>query len=337
MLKITESCADTTDINIDYDAMSDILNSLRINGSILLHENYAPPWALTIPDFKKLRVLLGLGRGVRVIAFHFVQRGYIEITLDNGQSPGTKTIVEAGELAVCFGGAAHQISQGQHPKSMSVEKLLTGTNNPFQPDTEYSVHNTSLVCGVFLMHDVELNPLFTSLPALLQTSATHNVNDNNLSVVLNRMTQELDQQASGSSYIVERLLELLCAETLRSQLESLSQTSGWFKGLRDPVVGRAIAMIHSQPGDHWSIERLANGVAMSPSRFTARFTAAMGISPMAYVAKWRMNVASRLLQRSQQTIQEIATTVGYENLSAFNRAFKKHVGVTPATLRSRRT
>ncbi|MEE9412965.1 MAG: hypothetical protein V3V22_07930, partial [Methylococcales bacterium] len=78
---------------------------------------------------------------------------------------------------------------------------------------------------------------------------------------MNRMDQELDQQSFGSTYIVERLLELLCAEALRSQLENLGEASGWFKGLRDPVVGRAIAMIHSQPGDHWSKERLANGVA----------------------------------------------------------------------------
>ena len=104
-------------------------------------------------------------------------------------------------------------------------------------------------------------------------------------IVLNRMDQELDQQSFGSTYIVERLLELLCAEALRSQLENLGETSGWYKGLRDPVVGRAIAMIHSQPGDHWSIERLANGVAMSPSRSTARFTTAMGIKP--HCNTWR--------------------------------------------------
>ncbi len=104
-------------------------------------------------------------------------------------------------------------------------------------------------------------------------------------IVLNRMDQELDQQSFGSTYIVERLLELLCAEALRSQLENLGETSGWYKGLRDPVVGRAIEMIHSQPSDHWSIERLANGVAMSPSRSTARFTTAMGIKP--HCNTWR--------------------------------------------------
>ena len=94
-------------------------------------------------------------------------------------------------------------------------------------------------------------------------------------------------------------------------------------------------MIHSQPGESWSVERLAQGVVMSPSRFAARFAAALGESPMAYVAKWRMNVAGRLLDGTQRGTSEIAAEVGYESLAAFNRAFKRHVGVPPAAWRAR--
>jgi AraC-like DNA-binding protein len=76
-------------------------------------------------------------------------------------------------------------------------------------------------------------------------------------------------------------------------------------------------------------------VAMSPSRFAARFAESLGDSPMAYVTNWRMNVACRQLVTSRQGIDQIAASVGYESQAAFNRAFKKHVGLPPAAWRTR--
>lgn len=128
---------------------------------------------------------------------------------------------------------------------------------------------------------------------------------------------------------------MLCAEAVRAYIETTPhQDTSWFRGVRDPIVGKAIAAIHQHPGINWTVKRLAQGVAMSPSRFAARFSEALGDSPMAYVAKWRMNVACRQLVTSQQGIGQIASDVGYESLAAFSRAFKKHVGVPPATWRA---
>jgi transcriptional regulator GlxA family with amidase domain len=122
---------------------------------------------------------------------------------------------------------------------------------------------------------------------------------------------------------------LLCAEALRAHLEANSPESGWLSGIKDPVIGRAISMIHARLGEDWSVKRLAQGVAMSPSRFTARFSAALGDSPMAYVTKWRMNAAGRLLTESRLGIGEIAADVGYENVAAFTDiwGFRQRLGV----------
>lgn len=332
MLKSTKNYAKTTDKSDKYDVFSDALGSMKISGSILFNEEYAFPWAISVPNSERLRELLQLKSGVRVIPFHFVQRGHIEITLES-EKP---VIVEAGEIAICFGGAAHQISLGSPASVLPMESLLGGGKNLFRPDEQQRVRSTSLICGMFLMHNVELNPLFATLPPLLHASTIHPGGFNNLSHVLDRMAQEINQQTFGSAYVVERLLELLCAEALRAHLESIpAQATGWLNGMRDPVVGRAIAMIHARPGEKWSIKRLAEHVAISPSRFAARFMVAIGDSPMAYVTKWRMNIAGRLLDSTQKTISEISTDVGYENLAAFSRAFKRHVGIPPASWRSR--
>ncbi|MEW6682985.1 MAG: AraC family transcriptional regulator [Nitrospirota bacterium] len=334
MLKTTESFAKTTKSDSPIDCLSDVLRSMRISGSLLLREEYASPWAISIPDAETLGALLQVKTEVRVVAFHFVQRGHVEITLHNGN----EAVIEAGEVAICFAGSAHQISQGLNPHVMPVETLLAGSDNVFRPGEKHRARSTSLVCGVFLLHDTHLNPLFAALPPLLHSSVSRSSGWHNLSGVADLLAQETTRRSFGSGYVIDRLLELLCAEAVRSHIERTHhQEVGWFRGLRDPTVGRALVMIHSRPGENWSVKRLAQGVAMSPSRFAARFAAALGESPMAYVAKWRMNVASRLLNGTQRGIGEIAADVGYVSLPAFHRAFKRHLGVPPATWRGRQS
>jgi transcriptional regulator GlxA family with amidase domain len=113
------------------------------------------------------------------------------------------------------------------------------------------------------------------------------------------------------------------------------QSTGWFSALKDPVIGRAIEIIHAEPGYKWSVKTLADKVTISPSRFAARFSETLGESPMIYITKWRMYVASQMLDANQQSIDQIASEVGYESMAAFSRAFKRHIGLPPATWRSR--
>ena len=191
------------------------------------------------------------------------------------------------------------------------------------------------MCGVFLLRDTTLNPLFAALPEVLHASLHRDGALHNLSGVARLVADELDRRAVGAGFIIDRLLEVLCAATVRAHAESGAEHDiGWFRGVRDPVVGRALAAIHARPGDAWSVRRLAAGVHMSPSRFAARFLAAIGDSPMAYVARWRMNVASCELRHGRRGVEQIGLDLGYESLAAFSRAFKRHLGVSPAVWRA---
>lgn len=330
MIETTLNNAETTEIEGNKCVLSDVLKSMRISGSMLINEEYVPPWGVAIPDAVKLRNLLKLGAETQVVAFHYVKRGFIEVTPEVGEP----IMVEAGEMAICFGGIAHQISQNSDMQAIPVESILTGGNNPFAPNEKNIARSTSVMCGVFMMQNLELNPLFNSLPKILHVSATTSGAYNKSMNILNWMGQEVEQKTK-CTFVIERLLELLCAEIMRAHLKNATTDSGWFCAVNDPVIGRALSMIHAHPGDVWSVNRLADGVAMSPSRFAARFTTALGDSPMAYVTKWRMNIAGRLLGESQQRIEEIATSVGYENVAAFSRTFKRHLGISPAVWRSR--
>ena len=332
MLNTTNNYADTTDSDSLNAVLDDALRSLRISGSLLLRETYAPPWAIAIPGAAELGVLLGVGAGVRVVAFHLVEFGHCEIKPEHTEG----TLLKAGEMAVCFGGEAHRIFEGKAPKPQSIETLLAGGQNTQHPDVTQRPAGASLLCGVFLLHHTAFNPLFAALPPVMRATLSRAGELHNLSGVARLMAEEIERTAFGRGYVVERLLEVLCAEAVRANIEAAPrQEIGWFRGIKDPVVGRAIAAIHLNPGEDWSVQRLARTVAMSPSRFAARFSESLGDSPMSYIAKWRMNVACRKLATSRIGIDQIATDVGYESLAAFTRAFKKHVGLPPATWRAR--
>lgn len=316
----------------EFDILSDVLDSLRICGSTLLYESYSSPWAIAVPEAKTLGQLMNVQLGARAVAFHLVERGHIDLTTPDQ----TSLVVNAGEMVICFSGTAHQIAQGNHPAKISVEAVLGGAEIPFRWAKHESGSSVICLCGVFYLHDTHLNPLFAALPSILHAPVSQTASFQNLWGVANLIAQELEQRSPGSNFMVERLLELLCAGAVRAHIARLDpEERNWLTALRDPIVGKALALIHSQPGQNWSINGLAQAVDLSPSRFSARFKATLGESPMGYVAKWRIHVASQLLRTSEKNISAIAAEVGYENLAAFNRAFKRHLDVPPGLWRSR--
>lgn len=332
MLKTLDKFAETTDASSYGDVVADALKSLHIAGSLLLREAYAPPWAIQVPGTDALAGLLGVRRGERVVAFHLVEFGQCEIHPDGGE----RVLLQAGEMAVCFGGEPHRIAQGKPARTEPFEALLAGAANTRRTGEGALASGTALLCGVFLLRYTAFNPLFAALPRLMRTTLSRSGALHNLSGVARLMAEEIDRKSPGGAYIIERLLEVLCAEAVRAHIEATTaEAANWFRGIKDPIVGRALTAIHQRPGEDWTVQRLAQAVAMSPSRFAARFTEALGDSPMAYVTKWRMNVACRQLATSRLGVEQVASSVGYESLAAFNRAFKKHVGLPPAAWRAR--
>ncbi len=106
-------------------------------------------------------------------------------------------------------------------------------------------------------------------------------------------------------------------------------------GLRDPFVGKSLSLLHGGPARDWTIEELAREVGLSRSVLAERFTDLVGIPPMQYLAKWRMQIAAELLSDGGANVATVANEIGYESEAAFSRAFKKMVGVPPSVWRRR--
>src|SRR5262249_28723539 len=103
---------------------------------------------------------------------------------------------------------------------------------------------------------------------------------------------------------------------------------------RDAQVGMALGAIHRDPARRWTIAELAREAGVSRSILAERFTYYLGEPPIAYLTRWRLQLAAELLRTSNNSVAEIAYKVGYESEASFNRAFKREFSSPPARFRS---
>lgn len=134
----------------------------------------------------------------------------------------------------------------------------------------------------------------------------------------------------GRELILERLLEVLMIEALRSG-PTVEMPPGLLRGLHDRQLATSLQRIHSAKGKDLSVTGLAREAGMSRSGFFEKFRREIGRSPMEYVTDWRMAIAKTLLKQGKHTNTEIALKVGYGSASAFGLAFARHVGLSPRT------
>ena len=191
-----------------------------------------------------------------------------------------------------------------------------------------------IVCCFLGCDERPFNPLLRALPRTIHLSGGHNEAASGwLATLMNIAVRESGSARAGRDNILARMSELMFVEAIRRHIETLrvAQT-GWLAGLRDPVVGQALAALHAEPALAWTVESLARAVGVSRSVLADRFAEMVGLPPMQYLALWRMQRASRLLLEGEP-VAEVATAVGYESEAAFSRAFKKLVGEAPAAWR----
>ena len=83
----------------------------------------------------------------------------------------------------------------------------------------------------------------------------------------------------------------------------------------------------------WTVERMAEEVGLSQSRFFTVYKSFYGISPVSDLIRAKMNSAENMLLFSERRIDEIAEMLGYQNITHFIRQFKKENGVSPSAFR----
>jgi AraC-like DNA-binding protein len=172
------------------------------------------------------------------------------------------------------------------------------------------------------------------MPALLRVRMPAAMAGDRLSTLLDFAIAESRDRSAGSQSVLLRIAELVFVEVVRAQLTSLApDAGGWLAGLRDPVVGHALARLHAEPARPWTLEALARETGASRSVLALRFAHFVGHPPMEYLMRWRIQQAARRLLDPAAKVSAVAHDVGYDSEAAFSRAFKRTTGLAPAVWR----
>jgi AraC-like DNA-binding protein len=317
---------------VKVDVLSDVLRAVRLTGAVYFDNEMSSPWVAEMPPAREI-VAAVMPNAQRAIEYHLVASGACW-----GHAVGQEPIrLQEGDLIIFPQGDAHVLSSAP---GMRAEPEMTRYARPTTPLPLFfelgggGPERARIVCCFLGCDERPYNPLLAALPHTIHLSARRAGGSTGwLSTLLSSAAKEARDARPGGENVLSRLSELMFVETIRQYLESLPEAEkGWLAGLRDPVVGQALALLHGEPREAWTVERLAREVGVSRSVFAERFADLLGQPPMQYLALWRMQLASRLLLDGRPVAQA-ADAVGYESEAAFSRAFKKLVGQAPATWR----
>jgi len=317
---------------VSSDVLSDVLSAVRLTGAVYFDFDLSSPWVAETPPAREIAATVMPG-AQRVIEYHVIARGECW-----GHAVGQEPFrLQEGDLLVLPQGDAHVLSSAPGMRGTPDLSKFARRSTPLPLVYEMGgggLERARLVCGFLGCDERPFNPLLTALPPVIHLSAAGDDTTTGwLGILLDTAVKESGRARAGAENVLARLSELMFVEAIRRYLETLPPAqTGWLAGLRDPMVGQALAALHGEPRQPWTVEGLARLVGVSRSVLAERFTEVVGQPPMQYLALWRMQLASRLL-RDGGAVAAVASAVGYESEAAFSRAFKKLVGQAPAAWR----
>lgn len=192
---------------------------------------------------------------------------------------------------------------------------------------------TAMIGGLFMFAKPGQPALLDLLPDLIHiTVGQSKLSD--LEATLRLLASETEQPSLGSQLVVNRVADILFVHAIRAHLEQENgRRDNWLGATKDSQISQALRLMHERAEHSWTLDRLAMEVGLSRSAFAARFKALVGEAPLEHLTRCRMQKAAQLLRESNIKIVEIAEKSGYESEGAFNRAFKRHLGITPGKYR----
>ncbi|NND44129.1 MAG: AraC family transcriptional regulator [Xanthomonadales bacterium] len=326
----------TPELDAVMDALADVLRATRLNGGAYLRGEFREPWCIAggtgLPD----GVAPYLTDTTEIVPYHFVLDGLLRVKTD-GAPP---LEIQSGEAVLFPHNSAHVLGGDLALPPTPSADLITqsGDDVPmFVMNLDGSGHCTRIGCGYLAGERLRFNPLFRALPPVLPFKVRESRAADWVRSTFQYAADQIADGRIGSDTVLAKVSELLLVEAVRSYVDALPDgQSGWLAGLRDAYVARALRAMHSDLGARWTVEKMGREAGLSRSAFAQRFTGLMDMTPMQYLAHWRMEVAAQQLCATDRSILAIAQDVGYDTEAAFSRAFKRHLGKPPATWRRNR-
>ncbi|REJ78328.1 MAG: AraC family transcriptional regulator [Acidobacteria bacterium] len=305
------------------DVLSDILRSVHIQGSLYFRTAFNAPWGVSVPRYSN------------VSRYHLVTRGSCWATVEGHDE---KIKLEKGDLIFVTNGASHDLFCGaSDPPFLPVDAVVQESGfdgtGALVWGGDKDGETTALVCGHFEFDHERGKMLLSELPPYIHIPNTEIMHYKWLEEAMRFITHEAFEREPGSEAVINRLAEIIFIQSIRTYAKRSSDASRLFSALRDEQLGRVFEAIHEAPEENWTVESMAKAGGMSRTAISQRMNEVLSVTPMAYLTQWRMELAHEALLSTREGIPEIAESVGYQSLSAFTRAFKKHFGRGPGEVR----
>jgi AraC-like DNA-binding protein len=303
------------------DAVAGLLDGPRAREAFLLRSSMNPPWSLRIEDEAPLTIAA-------------IVKGEAWILSDDDAEPQH---LSEGDVAI-FRGPDHYtvaddpttppqaiIHPGQRCTTIDGEELVdqwslgvrTWGNSPDGADV--------MLTGTYQFEGEVSQRLLRALPPLIVLDK-----DEWDCPVIPLLADEIVKDAPGQEAVLDRLLDLLLIAVLRAWFARPdADTPGWYRASGDPVVGRALRLMHHNPAHPWTVAELAHATGISRAALARRFHDLVGEPPMAFLTNWRIALAADLLLEPGTTIASVADRVGYGSSFALSTAFKRLRGISP--------
>jgi AraC-like DNA-binding protein len=304
------------------DAVTAMLDGHTARGAFLLRCVLDAPWSILVRDRSAVSLtVVAAGSAWLVRGGDEVAVGTGDVLLVKGAEPFVLADDPATRPVVA-------IEPGQECRSLTGADLsltrFLGTRT-WGNAAPGSPGDTVLLTGVYERDSQVTGQLLTAMPpvVVLRAGQWH-------SPLLDLLRVEMTREAPGQDAVLDRLVDLLLVSALREWFARAEAAAPpWWRARHDPVIGRALDLMHSHPERPWSVEALAREVAVSRATFARRFGELVGTPPMAYLTGWRLALAADLLRGTDRTLASVAAEVGYTNPFALSVAFKRRFGTSP--------
>ncbi len=149
--------------------------------------------------------------------------------------------------------------------------------------------------------------------------------------LIERCASEIADPAPGSAAMAGNIMQMMFIAGMRAWLQAGPPMPGsWVGALADRRIAAAVTAMHERLNHNWTLPELANIAGMSRANFARKFAGLTGTTPLRYLARWRLQLASRRLRDSSDSVSAIALSSGYGSESAFSAAFKREYGEPPS-------
>ncbi len=302
------------------DLLSEILQTVKLRGTVYFHARFQSPWGMEIPAGEFAN-------------YHIVTGGQCLVKTHTTHKPIT---LQKGDMILFPAGDSHTLVDSLQSDVVTANELLGNARKTHSNQIIFGGDGSdfcSLICGHFEYDKECPHPLFATLPSLIHISAKDNLKVNWFATASELAAQISTGESMGKDAVINRLAESLFIQALVDYIKSIDDLSSFLAAIQDRNIGRALKSIHNDIAYDWSIAELASIASMSKSVFSSKFHRMVGEPPIIYLARWRMLKAREMLKETTMPINLISEKVGYQSEFSFSKAFKKMTGLTPGAIR----